>query len=49
MFAFPRIDVRPFAASLIDQAVNGFEKDTLLNDDLIRIGSRVLAEQERSF
>ncbi|GAD93700.1 nucleoside-diphosphate-sugar epimerase, putative [Paecilomyces variotii No. 5] len=43
---FPMVDVSEVAATLIDQSLNGFEKDTLLNDDLIRIGQKALAEQQ---
>lgn len=38
----PLIDVRVISAALLDQALNGLEKDTLLNEDLARIGQRVL-------
>jgi hypothetical protein len=31
------------AAALLDQAIRGFEKDTLLHDDLVRIGKKALA------
>ncbi|KAI2785076.1 hypothetical protein F4815DRAFT_440310 [Daldinia loculata] len=34
----PIINLREFAAALLDQVVNGLEKDTLLNDDMVRIG-----------
>lgn len=30
------------AAAMLDQALHGFEKDTLSNDDLARIGSKAL-------
>lgn len=42
----PIVDVSEVAAALIDQSLNGFEKDTLLNDDLISIGQKALAEQQ---
>ncbi|UNI16968.1 hypothetical protein JDV02_003349 [Purpureocillium takamizusanense] len=38
----PLIDVRVLSAALLDQAVNGLDKDTLLNEDMERIGQRVL-------
>ncbi|RYP89866.1 hypothetical protein DL770_004018 [Monosporascus sp. CRB-9-2] len=41
----PKIELRDFAAALLDQVVNGFEKDTLSNDDMIRIGQSALAKQ----
>lgn len=34
------------AAAMLDQAVNGFEKETILNEDLKRIGKKVLEEQK---
>ncbi|KAI1661839.1 hypothetical protein F4813DRAFT_345915 [Daldinia decipiens] len=40
----PTIDLREFAAALLDQVVNGLEKDTLLNDYMVRIGQRALGE-----
>ncbi|KAL2129638.1 hypothetical protein VTI74DRAFT_7495 [Chaetomium olivicolor] len=33
----PAIRITEIAAALIDQAVNGLEKDTLLNEDMVRI------------
>ncbi|KAG9235139.1 putative nucleoside-diphosphate-sugar epimerase [Amylocarpus encephaloides] len=38
----PRVGLEQVAATLINQAVGGFEKETLLNEDLVRIGSKVL-------
>ncbi|KAF4626949.1 hypothetical protein G7Y89_g11207 [Cudoniella acicularis] len=42
----PKVDVRQISACLVDQAVKGFEKETLLNEDLVRIGEMLLADQE---
>lgn len=42
----PILDVRDMAATLLEQAVNGIEKETLLTDDLVRIGKRVLAAEK---
>ncbi|KAI1375089.1 hypothetical protein F4677DRAFT_423143 [Hypoxylon crocopeplum] len=42
----PNVDLPEVAAALLNQVVNGFEKDTLKNDDLIRIGRKALAEQQ---
>jgi hypothetical protein len=39
----PHIDLPDIAAALLDQVIRGFEKDTLSNDDLVRIGQRALA------
>jgi len=40
----PHIELVDIAAALLDQIENGFEKDTLSNSDMIRIGQRVLGE-----
>jgi hypothetical protein len=39
----PHIDLPDIAAALLDQVIREFEKDTLSNDDLVRIGQRALA------
>jgi len=44
----PKVQVSQIAATLINQAVNGLEKETLLNKDLVRIGSQALAGQKTS-
>ena len=41
------VGVDEIAAALIDQVVNGIEKDPLDNDDLARIGRKVLAESKK--
>lgn len=41
----PKIDVSQISATLIDQAVNGIEKETFLNRDLVRIGNGVLGQK----
>lgn len=38
----PNIPVADISAALLDQVVNGFEKDTLSNDDMIRIGQNAV-------
>ncbi|ROV96504.1 hypothetical protein VMCG_07781 [Cytospora schulzeri] len=38
----PKIELTDIAAALLDQVVNGFEKDTLYSDDMTRIGQKVL-------
>uniref|UniRef100_A0A8H7NJK5 NAD(P)-binding domain-containing protein n=1 Tax=Bionectria ochroleuca TaxID=29856 RepID=A0A8H7NJK5_BIOOC len=43
LVGLPMINVDVIAAALLDQAINGFEKDTLLNEDLVRIGETRLA------
>ncbi|KAI9830715.1 MAG: hypothetical protein M1819_005379 [Sarea resinae] len=44
IIGLPQVDVSEIAATLLDQAVNGLEKDTLLNEDLIRIGRKALTD-----
>lgn len=46
--ALPKVNVDIIAATLLSQAVNGFEKDTLLNENLVRIGTSVMAAGPRS-
>lgn len=43
---FPNIHRSELAAALLSQAVNGFEKEILLNADLVRIGHKALKDQE---
>lgn len=45
LIGLPTIEVGEVAAGLSYQAVNGIEKETQLNEDLLRIGRRVLGEQ----
>ncbi|KAK8127037.1 uncharacterized protein PG998_002796 [Apiospora kogelbergensis] len=40
----PNIELHDIAAALLDQAVNGFQKNTLSNDDMVNMGQRVLAK-----
>lgn len=47
IIGLPKVEVTDIAATLMDQAVNGIEKDTLLNEDLVRIGQNVLAELQK--
>ncbi|KAF5021923.1 hypothetical protein F66182_6026 [Fusarium sp. NRRL 66182] len=42
LFGFPLIDKTEMAAALLDQAVNGFAKDTLTNGELAEIGRKAL-------
>lgn len=41
------VQVSEVAAAMLDQTINGIEKDTLLNDDLVRIGQKALADQTK--
>lgn len=43
LIGLPKVDVSQIAATLLEQAVKGIEKETLSNEDLIRIGGKVLS------
>ncbi|OBT94457.1 hypothetical protein VE01_07236 [Pseudogymnoascus verrucosus] len=45
IISLPILDVGEIAATLLQQAVNGIEKDTLLHEDLVRIGQKALAAE----
>ena len=47
IIGLPTVDVSEVAAALLDQAIKGLEKDTLLNEDLIRIGQKVFADRQK--
>lgn len=38
----PKVELSECAAAMIDQVMNGFEKDPLNNADLIRLGRKAL-------
>ncbi|KAI1769312.1 hypothetical protein GGR53DRAFT_473857 [Hypoxylon sp. FL1150] len=40
----PNIHLSEAAAGLLEQVINGFEKDTLRNDDMVRIGQEALTK-----
>ncbi|GAM38574.1 nucleoside-diphosphate-sugar epimerase [Talaromyces pinophilus] len=42
LIGLPRVELDEIAATLLNQAVNGIEKETLLNEDLVRIGRKIL-------
>ncbi|KAK6064201.1 hypothetical protein SCUP515_11946 [Seiridium cupressi] len=42
----PKITVGVISAALLDQALRGFEKDTITNEDMIRVGERILAARK---
>ncbi|KIX99664.1 uncharacterized protein Z520_04299 [Fonsecaea multimorphosa CBS 102226] len=46
MISLPSVSVVDISAAMLDQVLNGFEKDPLENKDLIRIGQRVLSEKK---
>ncbi|ATZ48344.1 hypothetical protein BCIN_03g05690 [Botrytis cinerea B05.10] len=43
LIGLPIVDVSQIAATLLEHAVNGIEKETLLNEDLVKIGNKVLS------
>lgn len=47
IIGLPKVEVSEIAATLIDQSVNGFEKETLFNEDLIRLGQKALANKQK--
>ncbi|KAI1214497.1 uncharacterized protein F4807DRAFT_408331 [Annulohypoxylon truncatum] len=47
LIGLPKVDVSEISATLLDQAVNGFEKDTLQNEDLVRIGQEILQGKQK--
>ncbi|KAJ3577775.1 hypothetical protein NPX13_g2796 [Xylaria arbuscula] len=48
LFGVPKVSLQEMAAALLHEAVNGFEKETLENEDLVRIGAKALAAQTSS-
>lgn len=42
----PQIDVSEVTAAMLDQVISVFEKEPLMNDDLIRLGRQALQEDE---
>jgi hypothetical protein len=44
----PVVEVAELAAAMLKQALNGIEKDTLLNDELVTMGQQALKEQAGS-
>ncbi|TGO30998.1 hypothetical protein BPAE_0002g00910 [Botrytis paeoniae] len=43
LIGLPKVDVSQIAATLLEQAVKGIEKETLSNEDLVRIRDKVLS------
>ncbi|KIW66093.1 hypothetical protein PV04_08297 [Phialophora macrospora] len=46
--SLPAISVVDISAAMLDQVVNGFEKDPLMNEDLVRIGQKALSDTKTS-
>ncbi|KAJ4386462.1 hypothetical protein N0V93_009358 [Gnomoniopsis smithogilvyi] len=45
MPGFPSIELAKLAAALLDQVINGFEKNMLLHDDLVRLGQNAITRR----
>lgn len=45
---FPNIHRSELAAAVLDQALNGFKKETLMNNELVNIGQKALKSQRAS-
>ncbi|KEY64521.1 hypothetical protein S7711_03588 [Stachybotrys chartarum IBT 7711] len=45
LIGLPKVDVTEVAAALLESCISGFEKETLLNEDLGRIGQKAMAER----
>lgn len=48
LIGLPAVNVDEIAAALLEQAIKGIEKETLLNEDLARIGQKALANLSSS-
>lgn len=46
--AIPNVSRRELSAAVLNQAVHGFNKETLSNADLVRLGQEVLEEEKAS-
>ena len=44
VMSLPSVSVVDISAGMLDQVVNGFEKDPLMNEDLVRLGKKSLSE-----
>ena len=44
MISLPNVDVTDVSAAMLYQVINGFEKEPLENDDLVRIGRQALRD-----
>ena len=47
VISLPNVDVTEISAAILHQVINGFEKEPLENDDLVRIG-KIFAESVRN-
>ena len=46
VMGLPKIDVGEISAAMINEVMHGFEKDTLENADLVRLGQQALKATE---
>ena len=44
VISLPNVDVTKISAAMLYQVINGFEKEPLENDDLVRIGRQALRD-----
>ena len=42
----PSVEVKEISAAMLHQVMTGFEKETLQNDDLVRIGRQALSDAQ---
>jgi hypothetical protein len=40
----PKVALNEISFAMLDQVVNGFEKEPLLNEDLVRLGTEAIAK-----
>lgn len=43
----PNLGVDVLAAALLDQVLHGFDKDTLMHDDLVHLGQDAISRSQR--
>ena len=46
VMSVPNVTVAEISAAMLHEIINGFEKEPLENDDLVRIGRQVLTSAE---
>ena len=46
MASVPSVSVVEISAAMLEQVLDGFEKDPLMNDDLARIGQKALSNNK---
>lgn len=48
LIGLPKVDITEVAAALLESCISGFEKETLRNEDLVRIGQKAMMERKTS-